>query len=178
MKDLTMLILALLTVLIGAVGYRVRGTGLWRYVRGNRAAKLAIGSVGVALGCYLVGVPLWAAASVWLLTATLDGITPGHGEGMDLGRMSGTVSNDAVLLLGNGLVSMLPAFLALLLIGHHPIAATLAGAGGLAKPAAYALGWICPIRLPAWCHVLPRSTEWGEVITGLFRTLFVLAVAV
>lgn len=153
---------------LSAVGYRIRGSDLFASVTGGRAIKLAIGSGPVALAGYLAGVPLWAAALVWVGTAAMDSI--GHADGMDLGRMGGSWIRDAALLMVSGVASCFMLNLALFLYNPLPLV-PLVVLGAALKPLVYELGWRFPVSIQRLA--LRQGPEWGEFFFGFSRVAFV-----
>lgn len=151
---------ALIGALIGAVGFRLRGSALFEQWTGRGATTARIVCWAIPMSIVsLFAVPWYAAPLVGI--AFFLGAIPGWYGCLDLGRDDGKVLRDYAVMLARGIVWTLPAALVYAWAGATPGMYAVALAGALC-PLAYTIGWAIPSTKPN----LSQGPELGEVVFG------------
>lgn len=145
--------------LIGAIGFRLRGSALFEQWtgRGATTARIVCWAIPMAL---LADVPLeWLPL---LALAFFLGAIPGWYGSLDLGRDDGQVLKDWAIMTVRGVVWTAPPAAVMTFI-DVPISFELLFVG-LLCPVAYTIGWNTPSNI----NHIRQGPELGEVIFGAF----------
>lgn len=153
------MIATLLGALIGAVGFRLRGSAIFEEITGRGATTARIVCWAIPMGLVsLYHVP-WEWA--WAISLGLFlGACPGWYHCTDLGRDDGKVVRDYVIMTIRGLVWTLPAALVMAYFNTNASSAMMIA--GLLCPLAYTIGW----KIPSKIKGLHQGPELGEFIFG------------
>lgn len=150
----------LVGALVGAIGFRLRGSALFEEWTGRGATTARIVCWAIPMGLIsLMAVPWYAAPLVGL--ALYLGCLPGWYGALDLGHNDGHKVRDYIVMFLRGLAWTVLAALVYAWAGNVPGAYGLILAGALC-PLAYTIGWAIPSTVPN----LSRGPELGEVIFG------------
>jgi cell division protein FtsW (lipid II flippase) len=149
----------LLGIIVGAIGFRLRGDAIFHEITGRGAITARIVCWAVPMGLLsLSTVPWWA--SVWVTVGFFLGAALGWYGSLDLGRNEGDPVKDRIIMTARGLVWTLPAAL---VVWQFDIGNAIAlMIIGLACPLFYELGYRTPSRIP----YLRQGPEVGEVLFG------------
>lgn len=149
----------LLGALIGAVGFRLRGSALFEEITGRGITTARIVCWAIPMGLLsLLHVP-WQAAILTGLGFYLGSIFAWWGC-LDLGRDDGRVVRDYIVMFLRGLVWTIPP--ALVVYQFDPTVGIILGLSGGLCPLAYTIGWNTPSKAPN----LTQGTAIGEFIFG------------
>lgn len=149
----------LLGALIGALGFRLRGSALFEQWtgRGATTARVVCWAIPVAI-LSLVNVPVLYAPLIGL--AIFLGAVPGWYGSLDLGRDDGNATKDYVIMTVRGFVWTAPAAYVMSMFSiESAIALVIAG---LMCPLAYTAGWYIPSKV----NHARQGAEVGELIFG------------
>ena len=149
----------LLGTLIGAIGFRLRGSAIFEEITGRGATTARIVCWAIPMGLFsLIHVPPMDA--VWIGLGFFLGACPGWYHCTDLGRDDGKVVRDYVVMTIRGLVwTILPA---IVMSYFNPTAAGAMVLAGALCPLAYTIGWAIPSNIKG----LHQGPELGEFIFG------------
>ena len=149
----------LLGIIVGAIGFRLRGDAIFQEITGRGATTARIVCWAVPMGLLsLSTVPWWASFLVAL--GFFLGALPGWYGSLDLGHNEGDPVKDRIIMTVRGLVWTLPAALVVWQFDiGNAIALMIAG---LACPLFYELGYRTPSKIP----YLRQGPEVGEVFFG------------
>lgn len=149
----------LLGALIGALGFRLRGSALFEQWtgRGATTARIVCWAIPIAI-LSLVNVPILYAPLIGL--AIFLGAIPGWYGSLDLGRDDGHATKDYVIMTVRGLAWTAPAAYVMSMFSIESAVALVIA--GLMCPLAYTAGWYIPSRV----NHARQGPEVGELIFG------------
>lgn len=176
---------------------RLHGGGFFKLPKAIKTALWALPFGGLAwfmLSGAEYSLPLIAAGSTTSFALCFAGKATGHGGFMDYGSwnkprkeealefiiapLRGRVPEkfyDAIGLCLVGVASVSGAVIAACVAGYS-LAALCIATGGAAKSAAYMIGWaLQPHIRPDWWDDLDEPTEVGEILSGFFAGLGLVA---
>jgi hypothetical protein len=158
----------MLGLLVGAIGFRLRGDAIFHEVtgRGATTARLVCWAIPTGL-LALATVPWWA--SVLVALGFFLGAMPGWYGSLDLGRREGSAVKDPLIMAARGLAwTILPALVIWQFDVGNAIALLIAG---FACPLLYEAGYRIPSKIP----YLRQGPEVGEALFGAAIGLAVAA---
>lgn len=158
----------MLGLLVGAIGFRLRGDAIFHEVTGRGATTARLVCWAIPMGLLaLTVVPWWA--SVLVALGFFLGAMPGWYGSLDLGRNEGKVNRDRLVMAARGLAwTILPALVIWQFDIGNAIALLIAG---FACPLLYELGYRTPSKIP----YLRQGPEVGEALFGAAIGLAVVA---
>ena len=151
--------LGLLGAIVGAIGFRLRGSSWFEEVTGRGATTARIVCWAIPMGALsLTNVP-WQYSFLVGLGFFLGAIAGWWGC-LDLGRNEGSAARDYIVMFFRGILWTLPPTIVV-----YPFDATAGAAmliAGALCPVAYTIGWLVPSKIPN----LRQGPELGEFIFG------------
>lgn len=149
----------LIGALVGAIGFRIRGSSEFRKWTGRGATTARI--VCWAIPMSIVSLNHVPIEYAWMMTiAFFLGAVPGWCGCLDLGRDDGKVFQDYLVMTARGILWVIPA--ALVMSFFNQYTSTYMLIAGVLCPLAYTVGWITESSIPN----LRRGPELGEFIFG------------
>jgi hypothetical protein len=145
--------------LVGAVGFRLRGSDLFEQITGygTTVARIVCWAIPMAL-LSLFHVP-WEYIVVVGAAFYLGAIFPWWGC-IDLGHNDGSALRDYIVMFFRGLIWTVPA--GLVVYQFDANAGLILALSGALCPLAYTIGWATPSKAPN----LNQGPELGEFIFG------------